>query len=58
MTFYCRLLALCFVIKEKSKFFRNDFLIYKYKKELILAGEPELAKKVMDIREENQIFEL
>ena len=33
MTFYCRLLALFFVIKEKSKFFRNDFLIYKYKKD-------------------------
>lgn len=33
-------------------------LIPQYKKELILAGEPELAKKVMDIREENQIFEL
>ena len=32
--------------------------IPQYKKELILAGEPELAKKVMDIREENQIFEL
>ena len=33
-------------------------LIPQYKKKLILAGEPELAKKVMDIREENQIFEL
>ena len=36
----------------------DTHLIPQYKKELILAGEPELAKKVMDIREENQIFEL